>query len=98
MDEQNIMEKIGIVKELGDIKGTQIRMNEQLKNLIETSKMQHDDLMAMIREHHVDLNGPVPPGLKTQVDRLNQWKAMLIGTWVFFGPVTIKVVYDWVKH
>lgn len=86
------------MKELGDIKGTQIRMSEQLANLVETKKDHHEQIMKLLNEHHAELYGPPEPGLKISVDRLVQWRGAIVGTWIVLAPVAIKVFYDWVHH
>lgn len=98
MDDQNWLEKVGLLKEIADIKGNQIRMGEQLANLIESKKEHQDLVLKLLNEHNAELYGPPEPGLKIQVDRLSQWKTGIIASWSLLIPIAFKVIYDWVKH
>lgn len=97
MDEQNWLEKVGLLKEIGDIKGVQIRMATQLEHLVELKQRNHAEVMSLIKHHDEVLNGNGHPGLKTEVDRLSQVKHAVVALFTVLLPVSIKVFYDWMK-
>lgn len=95
MDDQNLIEKLGIVRDLGEIKVALARIEASQANTV-----------AQLREHHDALFGNGnSDGIKTVVDRLNELEkgrqARWALTWTAIGGLVferVMAVVAWVKH
>lgn len=76
------------------VKENQIRMAVQLTNLIESKKEDRDQISKLLQTHHEDLNGNGHDGLKTKVDRLEQWRSSIVWMWTIVISLLAKAGYD----
>jgi hypothetical protein len=101
MDDQNWIEKIGIIRDLGDIKTTLVKQNGEL-DFIKTQRGEmHDELKKLIQGFNLVIYGNGKPGLITLVDRLVQTdanrRANFMVIYASLIGVAVKFVYDFVK-
>lgn len=107
MDEQNFVEKIGIVRDLSDLKVDMASLRTKIESLYDLKIQSNSEIKEILKKHNEAIYGNGHEGIKTHVDRLNQAQMMLIETgktrrahlFSLYGGVallTIKQVFDWV--
>lgn len=88
MDDQNWLEKLGILQKLNDIQLVQERQNAKI-----------DEVLRMAGDHHKTLYGhDGDPGLDKSVDRLNE-KEKIRAVW--YGATVViflERAWSWLSH
>lgn len=95
MDDQNLIEKLGIVRDLGEIKLSLARI-----------EISNTNMSNQLKEHHETLYGNGgEPGVKTVVDRLNELEKGKQARWTLAWTAIGGLVFErgiallaWMKH
>lgn len=99
MDIGNLIEKLGIVKDIGDIKVSQEQLRGAMMILTERVQQSNLNMAQDIGVIKKDLYGNGDPGMKTDLDRLVQKaeneRAMKMLLW---GAVIVNVADAIMRH
>lgn len=101
MDDQNIFEKIGIVRDLGEIKAILAKQDGELAFIKVQKQDMHNELKKLIDGFNDVIHGNGKPGLVTLVDRLVQTEVTRRANFMIIYSaligVGVKFIYDFVK-
>lgn len=88
MDEQNFAEKIGIVREMGEMKTSLATLSTQLESRMRETDRVHQEVKALLEKHEHVLSGNGREGLVTTVGKLAEAERIRIGHWaLIYGAI-----------
>lgn len=67
-------EKLGILRDIGDIKEKIAQITAEMKALVEIKKANHEEIKEIVKKHDSIIYGNGHEGMRTQLDRLMQEK------------------------
>lgn len=101
MDEQNFAEKIGIIRDLGEIKNILVKQDTELAFIKLQKTEMHEELKKLVNGFKEVIYGNGKPGLITLVDRLVQTeitrRANFMVIYSALIGIAVKFIYDFVK-
>lgn len=101
MDDQNWNEKLGIVRDLGEIKASLIKQDGELAFIKVQKTEMHNELRKLIDGFNDVIHGNGKPGLVTLVDRLVQTeltrRANFMIIYASLVGIGVKFIYDFFR-